>query len=113
MAKGGRHFRRTGSGRRIVGERGDARWIDPAFYVLASLDPPGSGDANGAGRRGSLALRAGGSECGRGGAPVRRRPARRSAARAEALAVRVHLFYTVMNAVFIPYTSVYGARVVL
>ena len=23
----------------IVGDRGDARWIDPAFYVLASLDP--------------------------------------------------------------------------
>ena len=23
-----------------MGERGDARWIDPAFHLLASLDPP-------------------------------------------------------------------------
>ena len=62
-----------------MGDLGDARWIDPAFYGPASLDPPRVGRrADGARRRGSVALRAGGSECGRGGAAVRRRSARRS-----------------------------------
>ena len=41
VAKGGRHFRRTGSGRArdgaLVGERGDARRIDPAFCYRVAV----------------------------------------------------------------------------
>ena len=84
VAKGGRHAQADVLGTaEIVGARRCAP--DRSGVLRACLARSGAGSgatwtSDGARRRGSVGLRPGGSECGRGGAPVRRRSARRSGA---------------------------------